>query len=104
MGLIQYINSKAFLEYEAAQPRASTFEISNLGSFQIDPTYEIQITDMIFSQPLGAVGSCFGCNVVGTSNGGLNMCLTTTKGLNHQTFVKYTEGVERWINFILKNN
>ncbi|GME84971.1 unnamed protein product [Ambrosiozyma monospora] len=53
---------------------------------------------MYFSQPLGSKGGCFGCNVLGTSKGGINFGLTSTKALDDKAIELYASNFKYWID------
>ncbi|GME77364.1 unnamed protein product [Ambrosiozyma monospora] len=107
IGLLTNINIKEFVENETTKSR-DTLEISNLGmaKFNVDSdkdgkssfTNIIEIVDMIFNQPVGSRGTCFGCNVLATPKGGANFSLTCVKALGPDTVKTYAEGFQYWID------
>ncbi|GMG40139.1 unnamed protein product [Ambrosiozyma monospora] len=58
----------------------------------------IEIVDMIFNQPVGSRGTCFGCNVLATPKGGANFSLTCVKALGPETVKTYADGFQYWID------
>ncbi|ODV97885.1 hypothetical protein PACTADRAFT_47722 [Pachysolen tannophilus NRRL Y-2460] len=81
-------NDTKFFVKQLNKPLSSTLEISNLGfkSFKdIDETAaDFMITDMLFSQSIGALGSNFSLDVISTKLGGMNIVLTTIPELREE--------------------
>ncbi|GMF02521.1 unnamed protein product [Ambrosiozyma monospora] len=84
--------------------RQHTFCVSNLGTLSHEESSGVQIShgipqselgkrnveilDMKFSQPLGQGDYMFGCNVIGTPKGGVNLSLVCAKSLGDEVFEK----------------
>ncbi|GMG55708.1 unnamed protein product [Ambrosiozyma monospora] len=112
LGVLALTNVEEYIEGETKGERIYTFEISNLGTVRFDDDdtdknqqmdeKKIEIENMYFSQPLGSKGGCFGCNVLGTSKGGVNFGLTSTKALNEKTIELYANNFKYWIDQALE--
>lgn len=85
MGLLRYLsNMRAYFEGNIGKLRDSSYEFSNLLSF--DPGVVVDakgwdVEKMVFSQPANATGSCVAFNVVSRKGGDMVLVLSWQKGV-----------------------
>ncbi|ODV97884.1 hypothetical protein PACTADRAFT_31304 [Pachysolen tannophilus NRRL Y-2460] len=98
----KHVDIKENMLQFANKPFISTLQISNLGlikSKTIDENNSnVIITDMLFSQSNGVLGSPFFLNIISTAIGGMNIVLSTIPDLKSE----YAESVELLEKIILE--
>lgn len=82
VGLLRYLTKfREWTTKNAAQPASSSFEMSNVGTFDGRSGGAWTVSDMVFSQSANGVGPPLNFNVASAKNGALNVVVTWWPGM-----------------------